>query len=79
MTATTEIRESMLAVPLITQLAPGSGPVLSRDPLTDVGCAIHQYNVRRLALSEKIDAVLTYQSHILKVKDDAPQPPFRGD
>jgi hypothetical protein len=79
MTARTEIPESMLAVPLITQLALRSGPVLSRDPLTDVGCAIHQHNVSRLALSEKIDAVLTYQSHILKVKGDAPQPPFRGD
>jgi hypothetical protein len=75
----TAIRESMLAVPLITQLALRSGPFFSRDPLTDVGCAIHQHNVSRLALIEKIDAVLTYQSHILKVKDDAPQPPFRSD
>ena len=69
----------MLAVPLITQLALRSGPFFSRDPLTDVGCAIHQHNVSRLALSEKSDAVLTYQSHIRKVKGDAPESPFRGD
>ena len=69
----------MLAVPLTTQLGLRSGAVLSRDPLTDVGCAIHQHNVSRLALSEKIDAVLTYQSHIRKVKGDAPEPSFRGD
>src|SRR5277367_1524910 len=44
---------------------------LSRDPLADVWIAIHQRNVSRFALREKIDAVLTCQSHILEVENDA--------
>jgi hypothetical protein len=36
-------------------------------------------NVSRFALSEKIDAVLTRQSHILEVEKDAANLPLRGD
>jgi hypothetical protein len=43
---------------------------LSRDPLAHVWIAIRQRNASRLALSEKIDTVLTGQSHILEVKSD---------
>jgi hypothetical protein len=43
---------------------------LSRNPLAHVWIAIHQLNISSLALSEKIDAVLTGQSHILEVKSD---------
>src|SRR5579863_7454459 len=52
---------------------------LSRDPLADVWIAIRQPDASRFALSEKIDAVLTRQSHILEVENDAPIFPFRGD
>jgi hypothetical protein len=44
---------------------------LSRDPLPDIWIAIHQLNISRFALGEKIDAILTRQSHILKVKNDS--------
>jgi hypothetical protein len=44
---------------------------LSRDPLAHVWIAIHQRDVSRLALSEKIDTVLPGQSHILEVKSDS--------
>src|ERR1700689_3605370 len=40
---------------------------LSRDPLANVWIAIHQRNASRLALSEKSDAVLARQGHILEV------------
>ncbi|MEP7354755.1 MAG: hypothetical protein ABI824_16115 [Acidobacteriota bacterium] len=52
---------------------------MSRDPLADVWIAIHQRNAGRLALSEKIDAVLTRQGHILEIEGDAPIFPFRAD
>jgi hypothetical protein len=52
---------------------------LSRDPLADIWIAIRQGNTGRFALSEKMDAVLTRQSHILKVKDDSALFSFRGD
>jgi hypothetical protein len=52
---------------------------LSRDPLADVWIAIRQPDVSRFALSEKIYAVLTRQSHILEVENDAAIFPFRGD
>ena len=53
--------------------------VLSRDPLADVWIAIHQRNAGCLALSEKSDAILTGQSHIPEVKNDAAIFSFRGD
>src|SRR5580698_9321239 len=52
---------------------------LSRDPLADVWIAIRQHNVSRFALSEKSDAVLTGQSHILEVENDTAIFPFRAD
>jgi hypothetical protein len=56
-----------LLIETSSRLASGS---LSRNPLAHVWIAIHQRNASRLALSEKIDAVLTGQSHILEVKSD---------
>jgi hypothetical protein len=44
---------------------------LSRDPLADIWIAIRQLNAGRFALSEKIDAILTSQSQILKIKNDS--------
>jgi hypothetical protein len=52
---------------------------LSGDPLADVWIAIHQRNVGRFALGEKIDAVLTCRSHILQVENDAAIFPFPAD
>jgi hypothetical protein len=52
---------------------------LSCNPLTDIRVAIHQLNVTRLALREKIDAVLTGQSHIREVENDAAIFPFRDN
>ena len=52
---------------------------LYSDPLAGVWIAIRQPDVSRFALSEKIDAVLTRQSHIPEVENDAPIFPFRGD
>ena len=52
---------------------------LSGDPLADIWFAIHQRNVIRFALSEKIDAVLTRQSHVLEVENDAAILLFHGD
>jgi hypothetical protein len=65
--------------PLIKPARAGYLSSLSRDPLADVWIAIRQRNVSRFALSEKIDAVLTCQSHVLQVKNDAPIFPLRGD
>lgn len=53
--------------------------VLSRDPLADVWIAIRESNVNRFALNEKIDAVLTYESHVFEVERNAARRPFRGD
>ena len=64
--------------PLIKSAALAS-IVLSLDPLADVWIAIHQRDVGRFAPSEKIDAVLTCQSHILEVENDAAIFPFRAD
>src|SRR5579863_9988463 len=44
---------------------------LPGDPLADIWIAIRQGNTGRFALSEKIDAVLTGQSHILEVETDS--------
>jgi len=52
---------------------------LSRDPLADIWITIHQRNVSRFALREKIDTVLTGQSHILEVENDAAIIPFRAN
>jgi hypothetical protein len=52
---------------------------LSGDPLAAVCIAIHQRNACRFALSEKSDAILTGQSHILEVENDAADFPFRAD
>src|SRR5580658_5243497 len=52
---------------------------LSCDPLADVWIAIRQPDASRFALSEKIDAVLTGQSHIFEVENDWATFPFRGD
>src|SRR5580704_7691493 len=51
----------------------------SPDPLADVWIAIHQRNAGRFALSEKSDPILTGQSHIFEVEDDAAVFPFRAD
>jgi hypothetical protein len=52
---------------------------LSRDPLAHVWIAIYQCNASSFATSEKIDAVLTCQSHIFQVKNDRPTTCFRPD
>src|SRR5580658_9033445 len=52
---------------------------LSRDPLADIWIAIRQGNTGRFAMSEKIDAVLTRQSHILEVENDWATFPCRVD
>jgi hypothetical protein len=52
---------------------------LSRNPLADVWIAIHQCDAGRLALSEKINAFLTGQSHIREVKNDWAIFSFRFD
>jgi hypothetical protein len=44
---------------------------LSRDPLADVRIAVHQRNVGSFALSEKNNAILTGQSHVFEVENDA--------
>src|SRR5580658_9803908 len=53
--------------------------LLRRDPLADVRIAIHQLNAGGFALSEKIDAVPTRQSHIPEVENDSAIFPFRRD
>ena len=52
---------------------------LSGDPFANVWIAIHQHDVRCFAPGQKIDAVLTCQSHILQVENDAAAIRFRGD
>jgi hypothetical protein len=52
---------------------------LSRDPLAEVWIAIRQRNASRLALRKKSHAILTGQSQLLKVKNDAAISPFGGD
>src|SRR5258708_11616771 len=51
----------------------------SRDPLANVWIAIHQRDASRFAPGEKIDTVLTRQSHLLEVENDAAALRFRGD
>jgi len=51
----------------------------SRDPLANVRIAIRQRDASGFAPGEKIDTVLTGQSHILEVENDAPIFSFRGD
>ena len=51
----------------------------SRDPFANVWIAIHQRDVRCFAPGQKIDAVLTGQSHILQVENDAAALFFRAD
>jgi hypothetical protein len=58
------------------------GPLLtalSADPLADVWIAIHQCDAGRFAPGKKIDAILTSQSHIFKVKNDSPMCSFCGN
>jgi len=52
---------------------------LSRDPLAEVWIAIRQRNASRFALSKKSHAILTDQSQLLEVKNDATIFPFGGD
>src|SRR5580704_16497430 len=52
---------------------------LSRDPLAEVWIAIRQRNARRFAPSKKSHAIVTGQSQLLEVKNDAVIFPFRGD
>jgi hypothetical protein len=52
---------------------------LSADPLADIWITIHQRNISRFALSQKIDAALTCESHILKVERNTAALPFRSD
>ena len=52
---------------------------LSRDPLAEVWIAIRQRNASRFALSKKSHAILTGQSQLLEVKNDAAIFPFGGD
>jgi hypothetical protein len=44
-----------------------------------VRITVHQRNAGRLALSEKVHAVLARQSHILQVKNDTTISPLRAD
>ena len=53
--------------------------LLSGDPFANVWIAIHQRDVRCFAPGQKIDAVLTCQSHIFQVENDAAALPFRAD
>jgi hypothetical protein len=53
--------------------------LLSRDPLAEVWIAIRQRNASRFALSKKSHAILTGQSQLLEVKNDAAIFPFGGD
>jgi hypothetical protein len=53
--------------------------LLSGDPFANVWIAIHQRDVRCFAPGQKIDAVLTCQSHIFQVENDAPALSFRAD
>jgi hypothetical protein len=53
--------------------------VLYRDPLADILIAIREGNASRFALREKSDAILTGQSHIFEVEDDAAALPFRAN
>ena len=53
--------------------------LLSGDPFANVWIAIHQRDVRCFAPGQKIDAVLTGQSHILQVENDAAALFFRAD
>src|SRR4029077_19298994 len=52
---------------------------LSRDPLAEVWIAIRQRDANRFALSKKSHAILTDQSQLLEVKNDAAIFPFAGD
>jgi hypothetical protein len=52
---------------------------LSLNPLADVWIAIHQRDPGRFAPDEKYDAILTGQSHILEVENNAAIFPFRID
>jgi len=52
---------------------------VSCDPLADVWIAIHQCNPRRLASSKKSHAILTGQSQLLEVKNDATIFAFGGE
>jgi hypothetical protein len=52
---------------------------LSRDPLAEVWIAIRQRNASRFALSKKSHAILTGQSQLIEVKNDAAIFPFGGD
>ena len=53
--------------------------VLYSDPLADVWIAIRQRNASRFTVSEENDAILTGQSQIFEVEDDAAVFPFRTD
>src|SRR5580658_5736334 len=52
---------------------------LSRDPLPEVWIAIRQRNARRFAPSKKSHGILTGQSQLLEVKNDAAIFRFGGD
>jgi hypothetical protein len=52
---------------------------LSRDPLAEVWIAIRQRDASRFTLSKKSHAILTGQSQLPEVKNDATIFPFRGD
>ena len=52
---------------------------LSRDPLAEVWIAIGQRNASRFALSKKSHAILTGESQLLEVQNDAAIFPFCGD
>src|SRR5260370_14571777 len=51
----------------------------SRDPLANVWIAIRQRDASGFAGGKKIDTVLTCQSHIFQVQNDAAAIHFRGD
>ena len=53
--------------------------LLPGDPFANVWIAIHQRDVRCFAPGQKIDAVLTGQSHIFQVENDAAALFFRAD
>jgi hypothetical protein len=53
--------------------------LLSGDPFANVWIAIHQRDVSCFASNQKIDALLTCQSHIFQVENDAAALSFRAD
>jgi hypothetical protein len=70
---------SFVKLRLVISIGPPGSRSLSRNPLSEVWIAIRQFNASRLALSKKSHAILTGQSQLLEVKNDATIFPFGVD